>query len=213
MKRNTLLIVLLAAALVLLLAGAGALYARLTAEVPAPAQPAVTDAPKQAEATATAQPAVTDAPKQSEVAGPQMKADLAPVFTVYTESGDAVRLGDLRGKPAIVNFFASWCGPCRSEMPHFDEAYRTYGEEISFLMVDLCAYGNDTMENAKAMVEAGGWSFPVCYDTQGEAVTAYAIRSMPTTIFLSADGTLVGKRIGAMTQAQLLQEIEGLLSK
>ena len=209
MKRNTLFTVLLAAALVLLLAGAGALYARLTAEAPAPEataapQPAVTDAPKTA---------VTDAPKQAEVAGPQMKADLAPVFTVYTESGEAVRLGDLRGKPAIVNFFASWCGPCRSEMPHFDEAYRMYGEQISFLMVDLCAYGNDTMENARAMVEAGGWSFPVCYDTQGEAVTAYAIRSMPTTIFLSADGTLVGKRIGAMTQAQLLQEIEGLLSK
>ena len=209
MKRNTLFIVLLAAALVLLLAGAGALYARLTAEAPAPEataapQPAVTDAPKTA---------VTDAPKQAEVAGPQMKADLAPVFTVYTESGEAVRLSDLRGKPAIVNFFASWCGPCRSEMPHFDEAYRMYGEQISFLMVDLCAYGNDTMENARAMVEAGGWSFPVCYDTQGEAVNAYAIRSMPTTIFVSADGTLVAKRIGAMTQAQLLQEIEGLLSK
>ena len=209
MKRNTLFTVLLAAALVLLLAGAGALYARLTAEAPAPEataapQPAVTDAPKTA---------VTDAPKQAEVAGPQMKADLAPVFTVYTESGEAVRLGDLRGKPAIVNFFASWCGPCRSEMPHFDEAYRMYGEQISFLMVDLCAYGNDTMENARAMVEAGGWSFPVCYDTQGEAVNAYAIRSMPTTIFVSADGTLVAKRIGAMTQAQLLQEIEGLLSK
>ena len=209
MKRNTLFTVLIAAALVLLLAGAGALYARLTAEAPAPEataapQPAVTDAPKTA---------VTDAPKQVEVAGPQMKADLAPVFTVYTESGEAVRLSDLRGKPAIVNFFASWCGPCRSEMPHFDEAYRMYGEEISFLMVDLCAYGNDTMENARAMVEAGGWLFPVCYDTQGEAVNAYAIRSMPTTIFLSADGTLVAKRIGAMTQAQLLQEIEGLLSK
>ena len=209
MKRNTLFTVLLAAALVLLLAGAGALYARLTAEAPAPEataapQPAVTDAPKTA---------VTDAPKQAEVAGPQMKADLAPVFTVYTESGEAVRLGDLRGKPAIVNFFASWCGPCRSEMPYFDEAYRMYGEQISFLMVDLCAYGNDTMENARAMVEAGGWSFPVCYDTQGEAVNAYAIRSMPTTIFVSADGTLVAKRIGAMTQAQLLQEIEGLLSK
>ena len=209
MKRNTLFTVLLAAALVLLLAGAGALYARLTAEAPVPEataapQPAVTDAPKTA---------VIDAPKQAEVAGPQMKADLAPVFTVYTESGEAVRLGDLRGKPAIVNFFASWCGPCRSEMPHFDEAYRTYGEQISFLMVDLCAYGNDTMENARAMVEAGGWSFPVCYDTQGEAVNAYAIRSMPTTIFVSADGTLVAKRIGAMTQAQLLQEIEGLLSK
>ena len=208
MKKILALVLALMLALVALLAGAGVLYNRLTRETPAPqadAVPAVTLAPQTADATA--------APMQAEVAGPQPKADLAPVFTAYTEEGEAVRLIDLRGKPAVVNFFASWCGPCRSEMPHFDEAYRTYGEEISFLMVDLCAYGNDTMENAKAMVEAGGWSFPVCYDTQGEAVTAYAIRSMPTTIFLSADGTLVGKRIGAMTQAQLLQEIEGLLSK
>ena len=134
------------------------------------------------------------------------------MFTAYTEDGESVRLIDLRGKPAVVNFFASWCGPCRSEMPHFDEAYRTYGEEIHFLMVDLCAYGNDTIENARAMVGAGGWTFPVCYDTQGEAVTAYGIRSMPTTVFLSADGVLVSKRIGAMTQAQLQQEIDGLLS-
>ena len=194
-------------ALVALLAGAGVLYNRLTRETPAPqadAVPAVTLAPQTADATA--------APMQAEVAGPQPKADLAPVFTAYTEEGEAVRLIDLRGKPAVVNFFASWCGPCRSEMPHFDEAYRTYGEEISFLMVDLCAYGNDTIENARAMVGAGGWTFPVCYDTQGEAVTAYGIRSMPTTVFLSADGVLVSKRIGAMTQAQLQQEIDGLLS-
>ena len=207
MKRNTLFIVLLAAALVLLLAGAGVLYDRLTRETPAPqadAAPAVTLEP-QASAT-------TAAPKQAEVAGPQPKANLAPVFTAYTEEGEAVRLIDLRGKPAVVNFFASWCGPCRSEMPHFDEAYRTYGEEISFLMVDLCAFGNDTVADAKALVESGGWTFPVCYDKQGEAVTAYGIRSMPTTIFLTADGVLAGKRIGAMTREQLWQEIDALLS-
>ena len=62
------------------------------------------------------------------------------------------------------------------------------------------------------MVGAGGWTFPVCYDTQGEAVTAYGIRSMPTTIFLTADGVLAGKRIGAMTREQLWQEIDALLS-
>ena len=100
MKKNGIAALALMLALVALLAGAGVLYERLTRETPAP---------------------------QAEVAGPQPKADLAPVFTAYTEDGEAVRLSDLRGKPAVVNFFASWCGPCRSEMPHFDEAYRTYG--------------------------------------------------------------------------------------
>ena len=207
MNRNALAILALAALLVLLLAGAGALYTRLSSETPAPE---ATQAP--AVTLALQADAPTDAPQKAEAAGPQPKANLAPVFTAYTEDGESVRLIDLRGKPAVVNFFASWCGPCRSEMPHFDEAYRTYGEEIHFLMVDLCAYGNDTIENARAMVGAGGWTFPVCYDTQGEAVTAYGIRSMPTTVFLSADGVLVSKRIGAMTQAQLQQEIDGLLS-
>ena len=207
MKKNGIAALALMLVLVALLAGAGVLYDRLTRETPAPqaeAAPTVTLAPQAADATAT--------PKQAEVAGPQPKADLAPVFTAYTEEGEAVRLSDLRGKPAVVNFFASWCGPCRSEMPHFDEAYRTYGEDIGFLMVDLCAYGNDTVADAKALVESGGWSFPVCYDTQGEAVTAYGIRSMPTTIFLTADGVLAGKRIGAMTREQLWQEIDALLS-
>ena len=205
MKKNGIAALALMLALAALLAGAGGLYDRLTRETPAPqadTAPAVTLAPQNE----------TTAPAQAEVAGPQPKANLAPVFTAYTEEGEAVRLIDLRGKPAVVNFFASWCGPCRSEMPHFDEAYRTYGEEISFLMVDLCAYGNDTVADAKALVESGGWSFPVCYDTQGEAVTAYGIRSMPTTIFLTADGVLAGKRIGAMTREQLWQEIDALLS-
>ena len=208
--KNKLGALALAALLLALLAGAGTLYARLTREEPQ--MPAVTPVPQAS--TATAEPhAEVASPKPKEIAGPQQRADLAPGFTVYTEDGASVRLSDLRGRPAIVNFFASWCGPCRSEMPHFDEAYRAYGEEIAFLMVDLCAFGNDSVESAKEMLAQGGYAFPVCYDTQGEAMTAYAVRSMPTTIFLSADGVLVSKRIGAMTQAQLQQEIDGLLAK
>lgn len=197
---------ILIAAFVLLMAGAAALYAQLTQTQAA--QPAVTAAP-------TALPQAedeTDAPREPEVAGPMPKANLAPVFTVYADDGTAVRLGDMRGKPTIVNFFASWCGPCRSEMPHFDEAYKAYGDEITFMMVDLCAFGNDRREDAKALVGQGGWTFPVYFDTEGEAATAYAVRSMPTTLFLTADGVLAGKRIGALSQEQLQQEIDKLLA-
>lgn len=208
---------ILIAVFVLLMAGAAALYARLTTP---PAAERMEEAqtlpvPVDTQAEATDAPEATDVPgatRQTEVAGPMPKANLAPVFTVYADDGTAVRLGDMRGKPTIVNFFASWCGPCRSEMPHFDEAYKAYGDEINFMMVDLCAFGNDTKENAKALVEQGGWTFPVYFDTEGEAATAYAVRSMPTTLFVTADGVLAGKRIGALTQQQLQQEIDNLLS-
>lgn len=150
---------------------------------------------------------------EPEAFGPQPRANLAKNFTVYTDEGEARQLIDLRGKPAVINFFASWCGPCKSEMPYFDEAYAAYGDQIEFMMVDLCAYGNDSKDNAKKLVAEGGWSFPVYFDTEGSAATAYAIRSMPMTIFVTADGELADKQIGAMTQAQLQAQIDALLAE
>ena len=209
-------ILILLAAFVLVLAGGSALYARLTAQPQQSAEPAptayeaaVTLVPQTDEAGETPAP---QQEKKAEVAGPQMREDLAPVFTVYTDDGTSVRLSDMRGKPTVVNFFASWCGPCQMEMPYFEEAYKTYGEEINFMMVNLCAFGNDTKDNAKAMVEKGGWTFPVYFDTEGEAAIAYAVRSMPTTIFVSADGELIGKQIGALSQQALAQQIDSLLA-
>ena len=151
--------------------------------------------------------------KPAEAAGPQPKANLASVFSVYTDAGEKVSLIDMRGKPTVVNFFASWCGPCKMEMPHFEEAYKTYGDTVNFMMVNLCAYGNDTKENAKALVAEGGWTFPVYFDTEGEAVMAYNVRSMPTTIFVSADGELVQKRIGMLTKEQLQSDMDNLLAR
>ena len=197
--------------LVVLLAGGTALYNTLlgsveTAEIAAPATeaPAVTVAPQTAGAAKD---------KPAEVAGPMPLANLAKDFTAYTDDGAPARLIEKRGRPVVVNFFASWCGPCKMEMPYFDEAAKTYAGQIEFMMVNLCAYGNDTKENAKKLVADGGWTFPVYFDTDGSAVTAYNVRSMPTTIFVSADGELVGQQIGAMSAAQLQAEIDKLLAK
>ena len=213
-KKTGLLVTL--ALLAVLMAGGTWLYNTLIARV----EPqAVTGAPE-----ATAAAAVTTAPqtetqqetaqqKTAEAAGPMPRANLAKDFTVYTDEGEAARLISLRGKPAVINFFASWCGPCKMEMPYFDEAYKTYGDQITFMMVDLCAYGNDTKENAKKLVADGGWTFPVYFDTEGSAVQAYSVRSMPTTIFVSAEGELVGKQVGAMTQEQLQAQIDKLLAE
>ena len=203
--------------LVVLMAGGTVLYNTLAGEVKQPAARPEADAPAAQEnaAVTLAPTAEAAAAVQTtlEVAGPVPVKNLAKDFTVYTDDGAQKRLIDLRGKPAVINFFASWCGPCKMEMPHFDEAYKAYGDTIEFMMVDLCAYGNDTKENAKKLVADGGWTFPVYFDTEGSATTAYSVRSMPTTIFVSADGELVGKRVGALSAAQLQAQIDALLAK
>lgn len=166
--------------------------------------------PETAEAEATAAPEKAQAAKKpAEVAGPVMR-NMAKDFTVYDDAGNAVKLSDYRGKPVVVNFFASWCGPCKMEMPHFEACYQAYGEQVAFLMVNLCAFGNDTKTAAKAMIEAGGYTFPVLFDTEGDAALAYAIRSMPTTIFVSAKGELKGQKIGAIDEQTLRATVQAM---
>lgn len=159
----------------------------------------------------TAEP--TAAPeKQAEVMGP-VRRNMAPDFTCYDDAGSAVTLSSMRGKPVVVNFFASWCGPCRMEMPYFDACYAAYGDRVIFMMVNLCAFGNDTKDNAKKMVEDGGWSFPVYFDTDGDAATTYAIRSMPTTLFISPEGELKGRHTGAMDEETLEKTIRAMIGE
>ena len=161
---------------------------------------------------ATAEPAVEPtgaAQEQAEVMGP-VRRSMAPDFTCYDDAGNAVTLSDQRGKPVVINFFASWCGPCKMEMPYFDACYQAYGDRVTFMMVNLCAFGNDTKENGKQMVESGGWTFPVYFDSDGDAAVQYAIRSMPTTVFVSADGELKGRHTGMMDRETLEKTIQAM---
>lgn len=161
----------------------------------------------QADPSQTKEPVAT---KKTEVMGPIQKVFTSD-FTYYNVDGEAMKLSDLRGKPIIVNCFASWCMPCRSEMPHFDEAIQEYDGRICFLMLDINNYGNDTMEDALTMVQQLGLSFDVVFDSDGEAAKAYGLRYFPTTLFIAPDGALLETRIGAMTQSMLADEIEKLL--
>ena len=162
-------------------------------------------------AAPTAEP-TAEAGKQAEVMGP-VRRSMAPDFTCYDDAGNAVALSDMRGKPVVVNFFASWCGPCKMEMPYFDECYAKYGDRVTFMMVNLCAFGNDTKENGKQMVESGGWTFPVYFDTDGEAATGYGIRAMPTTVFVSAEGELKGRHTGMMDRETLEKTVRAMIGE
>lgn len=128
----------------------------------------------------------------------------APDFTVYDADGNAHKLSDFEGKPVILNFWASWCGPCKLEMPDFDEAYGKYGEEIHFLMVNMTDGYQETMTSAKEFMEESGYSFPVYYDTDIDAAKTYGVYSIPTTYFIDKDGYVIANGRGAL-DAETLQ--------
>ena len=137
----------------------------------------------------------------------------APNFTVYDIEGNEINLSDFFGKPIIVNFWASWCGPCKMEMPDFDEAYQTYGNDISFLMVNMTDGSRETVEIASSFIEESGYSFPVYYDTNYSAAITYSVSSLPTTYFIDADGNLIAHARGAINDATLQKGIDIIYDK
>jgi thiol-disulfide isomerase/thioredoxin len=121
----------------------------------------------------------------------------APDFVVMDSGGNDVRLSDLRGKPTVVNFWATWCPPCRSEMPHFQTVYEETNGEVNFMMIDLVG-GGETREKAEDYLRQNGFSFPIYYDTTGDASQMYNITAIPTSLFIDAEGNLTGQSVGAM---------------
>ena len=137
--------------------------------------------------------------------------NLAPDFTVTDSDGNPVKLSDFRGKGVVVNFWASWCGPCKMEMPHFQAAYEQYGEDVHFLMVNMSTAFGDSRADAAAVLEEGGYTFPVYYDDLSECAYGYGINAIPVTVFIDADGNLVSAKTGAMNAADLDRRILAIL--
>jgi len=132
----------------------------------------------------------------------------APDFTVYDRDGNAVKLSDYFGKPIILNFWASWCGPCKMEMPDFNEKARDLAGEVHFLMINMTDGDRETVETASAFIEEQGYTFPVFYDTTFEAAYTYGAYSLPTTYFIDADGYAVTMASGAISADTLQRGID-----
>lgn len=144
-------------------------------------------------------------------AGTAATAELLPDFTVLNAEGEAVNLHSYFGKPVVINFWATWCGPCKSEMPAFDTAYAVYGEDVNFLMVNMTDGVQETMDGVTAFLEETGYAFPVYYDTEYDAAMTYGVYSLPATLFINADGTLQNAHTGAMSEDTLNKYMEALI--
>lgn len=132
----------------------------------------------------------------------------APMFSMPTFDGPDLSLADLKGKVVVVNFWASWCPPCKDEAPYFEKVYRQYKDRgVVFVGVDYM----DTEKEAREFIKTYNITYPNGPDLRGKISQAYRIRGVPETFFVDKEGILQGMVIGPVPQQQLIQKIETLL--
>lgn len=158
-------------------------------------------------------PALSEISTQGTPAANQITARVgtpAPDFTLTALNGDDCSLSSFRGKIVVINFWATWCPPCRAEMPELAAFYRETAEQSGgpvLLAVNLTAQ-EKSMEAVKEFVEQENIPFPVCFDRNSSVSDLYNIVSIPTTIIVGAEGTILAKKSGAVTLDWLVRNTQ-----
>ena len=133
---------------------------------------------------------------------------LAPSFSAedVREGRPVVELASAEGTPAVVNFFAAWCVPCRKELPLLVAAARRLQGKVAFLGVDV----KDSRTRGVDLLEEFDVQYPAAYDPQGEIAAGFRVQAMPTTFFLRPDGRIVDQVFGELSAKRLAQALERL---
>lgn len=140
--------------------------------------------------------------------GTPQAENVAPDFWATDEKGEKVSLSDMKGKPTVVNFWASWCYYCKEEMPDFQKAYEELGGEINFMMVNMTDGSRETKELARDYIKKGGFTFPVYFDEEKSAAITYQAYSLPMTLFFDKDKNLITYANGKIDYETLKKGID-----
>lgn len=121
----------------------------------------------------------------------------APTFSLTGTDGKIYDLKKLRGKPVVLNFWASWCGPCRDEAPSFVKLNKQFGDRLQIIAVNLTA--TDSVQSAREFAQNNGFTFPVVFDADGKVGASYEIRPIPATYFVDRNGIIKDGVLGSLS--------------
>src|SRR5512139_2319202 len=136
----------------------------------------------------------------------------APGFTLDSLAGQPIALSDLRGKVVVLNLWASWCPPCRAEMPAMDAVYQKFRDQ-GLVVLGVNTTFQDDEASARAAIRDWGLTFPIVFDRDGATSRRYRVQAMPTTFFIGRDGVIRDIVFGGpMSEALIASKIEKLMS-
>jgi peroxiredoxin len=130
-------------------------------------------------------------------------------FTLKSLDGEKVSLSDFRGDVVLINFWATWCGPCRAEIPDFEQVYGNHKDKG---LVILGLNQQESPAVIEPFAEELGMTYPVLLDEQGQVMSEYRILGLPTSVLVDRDGVIQVRHTGTMTANQLESQLDDLLS-
>lgn len=150
--------------------------------------------------------------ENNDVLPPEMagikEGELAPNFELETLDGDHVQLSDYRGKKVLLNFWATWCGPCRQEMPAMQDFYEEFGDDIEILAVNVTS-SEKSIDDVQDFIDEFEFTYQTLLDTDMDVSNIYMAVGLPTTYFIGTDGIIQAPRkIGPMTYDYMVETLQ-----